>query len=495
MPSAYQGPRANPRYNVIEILLDDVGCDALSCYDSYNQWSSYDYPVTPNIDLLVGAGVMFTNCWAHPVCSPDRAASLTGKYPIITTEHPNGTGIGSTLDLDDPNPLTTSMLAMPLAFAAEGAQTPQYHVGKWHLGDGQDAGVLLTSAGNPVGAAGVTEYRGCLTNMNKNYSNGATSYVGDYTDYTYTVCTSASSSQTPHTTTHVLTTELTDVLDLLPADASPFVIRWWTHLPHTPFNVVPNSLLDAGASMYNDGSDPQEESATTNPYNDHNVVWRRVKAGIEALDNAIGTLLAALSTAQRENTIIILRSDNGTDSTVLTSVGSPAEPPSGVYDPDHAKVTMYEQGISVPLIIAPHPSAVSPGWLGAGMGGTVSAALCSTVDIFQTIADYTLAASIKYQTDGVSLRHVLAGEATQARRYAFSFRFLPNGAAWDDVASGSGYAAVRDQAGNKLIRRNDGTDELYDLSTDPTELTPLTLSGSTYDALSAELVALGVPAP
>ncbi len=62
--------------NILFILVDDLGWKDLGCYGS----EFYD---TPNLDLLATKGVRFTDAYAAcPVCSPSRAAIMTGKHPL-----------------------------------------------------------------------------------------------------------------------------------------------------------------------------------------------------------------------------------------------------------------------------------------------------------------------------------------------------------------------------------------------------------------------------
>src|SRR5262249_41486807 len=67
--------RAAARLNVVIILADDLGWADLGCYGS-------SYHKTPHLDKLAAAGTRFTNAYAAcPVCSPTRAALMTGRYP------------------------------------------------------------------------------------------------------------------------------------------------------------------------------------------------------------------------------------------------------------------------------------------------------------------------------------------------------------------------------------------------------------------------------
>src|SRR5213080_3254470 len=68
-------PPRKTRLNVVFILLDDLGWTDLGCYGS-------KFHRTPNLDRLAAAGLRFTTAYAAcPVCSPTRAALMTGKSP------------------------------------------------------------------------------------------------------------------------------------------------------------------------------------------------------------------------------------------------------------------------------------------------------------------------------------------------------------------------------------------------------------------------------
>src|SRR5512147_2206456 len=60
--------------NVVMIYCDDLGYGDLGCFGSKNR--------TPNIDRMAAEGIKFTHFYSgNPVCSPSRAALLTGRYP------------------------------------------------------------------------------------------------------------------------------------------------------------------------------------------------------------------------------------------------------------------------------------------------------------------------------------------------------------------------------------------------------------------------------
>ena len=61
--------------NILLIIADDMGKDAIKGY----QEGSIK-PKTPNIDAIRDNGLLFTNFWVNPTCSPTRGAIITGKY-------------------------------------------------------------------------------------------------------------------------------------------------------------------------------------------------------------------------------------------------------------------------------------------------------------------------------------------------------------------------------------------------------------------------------
>lgn len=106
--------------NVIIINCDDMGYGDLGCYGSVKNH-------TPAIDALAREGVRFTSFYAaSPVCSPSRAALMTGCYPPRV-------GITRVLFPGEPYGLDPAEYTMPKLFHEAGYAT--MIVGKWHCGD------------------------------------------------------------------------------------------------------------------------------------------------------------------------------------------------------------------------------------------------------------------------------------------------------------------------------------------------------------------------
>src|SRR3984957_2550775 len=104
--------------NIVFILCDDLGYGDLSCYGSKI--------ATPNLDRMAAAGVRFTNfSSADPVCSPSRAALLTGRYP---------TRVGVPRVLMPPDPAGLNLDETTLANMLKARNYKTMCIGKWHLG-------------------------------------------------------------------------------------------------------------------------------------------------------------------------------------------------------------------------------------------------------------------------------------------------------------------------------------------------------------------------
>lgn len=114
--AATSQPPTSP--NIVVIFCDDLGYGDVGCYGSSIR--------TPNIDRLAANGIRFTNFYSgNPVCSPSRAALLTGRYPVRA-------GVPRVLFPRDATGLPESEVTIAQMLKQRNYRT--MCVGKWHLG-------------------------------------------------------------------------------------------------------------------------------------------------------------------------------------------------------------------------------------------------------------------------------------------------------------------------------------------------------------------------
>ena len=208
----------------------------------------------------------------------------------------------------------------------------------------------------------------------------------------------------------------------------PWVAWVAFNAPHTPFHVPPTNL-------HSYGSTPGSQR-------------RQYEAMVEAMDTEIGRLLLAVNAG---TTDVIFMGDNGTPGSVI-------QPP---FTGAQGKDTLYEGGIRVPLIVR-GPSVVAP--------GRTSSALVHAVDVFSTMLEL---AAVPLPTtvtlDSRSLKPILQNQTDTARTRLYTEQF-------DQSAATVGGRVLREDR-YKLIRNRTGTDEFFDLQTDPYESTNLFAGG------------------
>ncbi len=108
--------------NIVVIFADDLGYGDLGCYGSPTI-------ATPRLDRMAAEGLRFTDFYAAAeVCSPSRAALLTGRYPIRNGMY----GKRRVLYPDSKGGLPSTEITMAGALKAQGYATA--YIGKWHLG-------------------------------------------------------------------------------------------------------------------------------------------------------------------------------------------------------------------------------------------------------------------------------------------------------------------------------------------------------------------------
>ncbi|MGY8770654.1 MAG: sulfatase [Pirellulales bacterium] len=401
---------ADTRPNIIVIMADDFG------------WMDVHYQGnkdldTPELDRLATQGMQFTDAYAAaPVCSPTRAAMMTGQSParLALTNHAAGHPDGfypkgsKLAEAEWVRHLSLDYVTLAERLKQAGYATG--FVGKWHLSHkpGSDDQGKYEPRLRP-------EHQGFDVNIAGNSYGGPPSYFAPY--------------RLPNLEDgpkgEYLPGRLADEAIKFMKDNQdgPFFLSWWNYSVHYPFQ-APEKLV----KKY------EERLKGTGK----NHIYY---AMIEGMDSAIGRVLKAVDDLGiADNTLLIFNSDNG-------ALGNNNQPLRS------GKGHLYEGGIRVPWIVR---------WPGVVKPGTTNAVPVISMDTFPTILE---AAGVQlesdYILDGESLLP-LVKQTGKLQRNAIYFHY-PNYAFHKQNRLGG---AIR-RGNYKLIKfYDDNSIELYDLSND-----------------------------
>lgn len=396
--------------NVLMIVVDDIGVDRIGAYAEHPEPGR-----TPNIDQLAREGVLFRNVWANPKCSPTRATLLTGRYSFRT-------GVGQITSSATPLRLDPAERTLPRAL---GDGWSSAALGKWHLAGANDGPEhpLLCGFGSFAGSLYNIPSRGSYSHWQKQFAqrNGDELRSGEALSTRY------ATSDT-----------VDDALEAARTLPEPWFLYVAFHASHLPLHAPPAHLH--GVEL---GPDSDEVACFL--------------AATEALDTELGRLLAGVG----PRTTVVFVADNGTPKYATT-------PP---FVPEHAKGSLYEGGVNVPLIVRSERVA---------RPGSECAALVNTTDLFATVLE--LAGRPVEAADTISLVPYLRDpERPSLRTTVFAEVFQPDGSAERRALREARFKLIR------TINRRLGTsgEELYDLADDPFEHQDLLRSPLGPEAASA----------
>ena len=419
--------------NFVFILVDDLGwADVKANYpDSFYE--------TPNLDRMASEGIRFTQAYAaHPVCSPTRAALMTGK-------HPNRLGITDWIPgfdkFEDQRPIVTPPIRDELALEEttlaeklkeNGYQT--YFIGKWHLGEEEKYWPEHQGFDKNIGG-----WRVGAPQLKKGLSNG---YYAPY----------GNPKLPDGPEGEYLTDRLTnESLQLIKENSDkPFLLYLSFYSVHTPIQAAPKKheyfinkkakiTLAEGQPSYRQEGDGQTKLIQDNA---------AYASMVAAMDENVGRILKELKEkGLDENTWVILTSDNGGLSTLYGEGAPTANGPLRA-----GKGWCYEGGIRVPLIIK------GPG---IKTQGKVTDLPVTSMDFFPTLL--SIAGSNFESNDGIDLSSFLTGGKAPERDLLFWHYPQYHGSAWKPGS------AIREGKWKLIHDYESGENQLFDLENDPGE--------------------------
>lgn len=409
--SQNESPRSRP--NIVLIMADDLGWKDLHCYGN----ASVDTPV---LDRMAERGMRFTNAYsASPVCTPSRAAIMTGLSParLQITNHAPGHSDGFQLaGTNIKSAKWNRYLALDQLTLAERLQEAGYHtafVGKWHLSH------RPKGASAPVEADLRPQHQGFDINI------GGCDYGGPPGYFEPFRIPEITPGEEGDYLPDRLAKECISFIRQHRQSDRPFFLCWWNYSVHYPFE-APQDLIDKYERRKSDGG--------------HSIRNPVYYAMIEGMDRSIGRLLESVERLDpTRSTLVIFTSDNG-------PFAADVRPLRG------EKGYLYEGGIRVPLIVNWEDQVPAGATCDTPVVGTD---LCPTILAAAEIevADETF--------DGCDLLPLLAsGKELPARSLYFHY---PNYAFHKKNRLGS---AMRYED-YKLIRfYDDNSVELYNLADD-----------------------------
>jgi arylsulfatase A-like enzyme len=330
--------------NIVLIMADDLGYGDIGPYGN-------TMIHTPNLDLLAAEGIRFTDFHSNgAVCSPTRAALMTGKYQ-------QRTGVGGVITAKSHREVGLSLDEVTIAeeFKSHGYNTGMF--GKWHLG--------YAKAFNPT-LQGFDEYTG--------FVSGNVDYHAhiDQEGYLDWWKGAEIANEEGYTTDLINDYGVKYISTNEPSKTGkPFFLYLPHEAPHGPYQRRIDKVL---RQVGKPGTETVDQDSIASIY----------KEMVEVMDEGIGRILDALKeSGEYENTIVLFLSDNGAN-----RFGS-----NGVLR--GFKGGVYEGGSRVPAIIS-YPKKLN--------GGVVNMQTVLSMDVLPTLLDFIGEKPAGSKIDGISIK-------------------------------------------------------------------------------------------
>lgn len=348
--------------NIVVILADDLGWADVGFHGGYVK--------TPNIDRLAAEGVELDRFYVCPMCSPTRAATLTGRYPIrfglARAVIPPWRNFG----------LSTDEITIADALGKAGYRHRGIF-GKWHLGHHHVRWHPLSR--------GFTKFLG--------HYNGAIDYFSLEREGERDWHSGFEPSDQTGYSTDLIADAASQFIQAAAEDPDPFFCYVPFNAPHSPFQ-APQKYLDQYADLAPSRTGRKNKTARTK---------QTLAAMITCMDDGVGTILKSIDRARvRENTIVWFFSDNGG----IKAIPENNQPLRG------NKLSVFEGGIRVPACVR---------WPAGLAGGSKVTAPLSCMDILPTVLAAAGAEHEGQPLDGLNVLSMLKGEQRELRRDLFSY--------------------------------------------------------------------------
>jgi arylsulfatase A-like enzyme len=417
LPAAGAPQAAKP--NIVFLVADDLGFTDLTCCGAKEVQ-------TPNLDRFFAQGMRLTRFYSSSsLCSPSRAAMMTGRYPDLIAPVRDVPAVGT-------SNLVSTEVTLPSALKRAGYRTAL--VGKWHLGE---------SSPNLPTENGFDDFRGFIGPMLKDYFTHA-QQKGTAKGLWHNGVPLAVEGHA----TDVFTGWAVDSVRRLASSEQPFFLYAPFNAPHSPHQAPPDWLARVRKRHPNI---PEGRA--------------QFIAQIEHLDHGIGKVLEAIKTSgAADRTLVVFTSDNG---------GRPGlTQPSGLRG---GKNDLYENGLRVPFC-AVWPGRIAP--------GSESPRLTLGMDLYPTLCE---AAGASYDTslNGRSVLPVLLGRSQPEEERTLIW--MVNAGKPAGVDAGKPMYACR-RGDWKIVQPAPFKPmELFNLADDPGEKAPLPRAHPEFSRLQQEL--------